>query len=466
MLSTLLFASTLLPGARVSLTALPPLARTAPPILVASSPTARRVPEPLLPLAPTATFLVLHEVLCRSTLRAGIKFPPTIIGMVGGFVILCLLPRKTSKRLEEWFDPANRLLRDWIAATFSPGFAVLPITMPVVAAADLGVFLLLAAAGFVVTVGTTAGIATALTPRRLSASAAGRTDMEDTDLSTPDAGPPPPPPNPFPPVQQAVLVGGALLAAIAHVLGWGGTLTLNAALLCTTLGSFSLATTLCPPAVKVVLHPFVTCSLCTVGGSALLGAATGLGWRGALGVYKAGAGRLLGALMGPTVLSFAFQLYRYRAQLRRRGVQIVGTALSGSFVGMLTTAVAVRVCRLGSPALRLALISRSTTTAFAVEVCKLLGAEPPSLGLLAAFVTGLLAFPFGKAVLGAFGVTDPAVRGLALGGTAHGGGLLTLSDEPEAFPFAAVMMNMAGVCAVCLVSAPPLRKLLVSIALG
>ena len=58
------------------------------------------------------------------------------------------------------------------------------------------------------------------------------------------------------------------------------------------------------------------------------------------------------------------------------------------------------------------------------------------------------------------------VRGLALGGTAHGGGLLALSDEPEAFPFAAVMMNLAGVCAVCLVSAPPLRRLLVSIALG
>lgn len=116
MLATVLFASTLLPtspGARAPLTALPSLARTAPAVLVASSTTARRLPEPLQPLTPTATFLVLHEVLFRSTLRAGIKFPPTIIGMVGGFAILCLLPRKTAKRLEEWFDPANRLLRDW-----------------------------------------------------------------------------------------------------------------------------------------------------------------------------------------------------------------------------------------------------------------------------------------------------------------------------------------------------------------
>ena len=155
MLPALLFASALLPTSPGARLPLPKLARTAPVALVAPS-ASRRMPAPLRPLAPTAAFLVLNEVLRIGTLRAGIRFPPTIIGMVGGFVVLCVLPRSTAERLEEWFDPANRLLRDWIAATFSPGFAVLPITMPAVAAADLGVFLLLVAAGFVVTVGTTA----------------------------------------------------------------------------------------------------------------------------------------------------------------------------------------------------------------------------------------------------------------------------------------------------------------------
>ena len=61
---------------------------------------------------------------------------------------------------------------------------------------------------------------------------------------------------------------------------------------------------------------------------------------------------------------------------------------------------------------------------------------------------------------------DPATRGLALAGAAHGGGLLSLADEPEAFPFAALMMNLSAACAVILVSVPVVRKLLMRVALG
>ena len=86
--------------------------------------------------------------------------------------------------------------------------------------------------------------------------------------------------------------------------------------------------------------------------------------------------------------------------------------------------------------------------------------------MLAAFVTGLLAFPFGKKTLDLLGVRDPPTRGLALAGTAHGGGLLALADEPEAFPFAALMMNLSGAFAVILVSLPPIRRLLLWVALG
>ena len=90
--------------------------------------------------------------------------------------------------------------------------------------------------------------------------------------------------------------------------------------------------------------------------------------------------------------------------------------------------------------------------------------QPPALGLLAAFATGLLAFPFGKTVLELLRVRDPAARGLALAGAAHGGGLLAISDEPEAFPFAALGMNLFGACAVTLVSVPPVARLLRAVA--
>ena len=60
----------------------------------------------------------------------------------------------------------------------------------------------------------------------------------------------------------------------------------------------------------------------------------------------------------------------------------------------------------------------------------------------------------------------PPTRGLALAGTAHGGGLLGLSDEPEAFPFAALSMNLCGAAAVILVSCRPVRRLLLAVAVG
>ena len=130
---------------------------------------------------------------------------------------------------------------------------------------------------------------------------------------------------------------------------------------------------------------------------------------------------------------------------------------------MLTSAAAVRAVGL-NPALRLAFLGRNTISALAIEICLIFGVQPPALGLLAAFATGLLAFPFGKTVLELLRVRDPAARGLALAGAAHGGGLLAISDEPEAFPFAALGMNLFGACAVTLVSVPPVARLLRAVA--
>ena len=84
--------------------------------------------------------------------------------------------------------------------------------------------------------------------------------------------------------------------------------------------------------------------------------------------------------------------------------------------------------------LRLALLSRTTTTALAGELGRLLNAAP-ALGLLAAFTTAILAFATGKPLLGLLGATDPVVRGIAISSAAHGGAVVTMSDEPEAFPF-------------------------------
>ena len=69
--------------------------------------------------------------------------------MLGGFAILCLLPRETADGLERFFEPACALMRDWLAAIFAPGFIALPLAMPVVTASDMATFLALCAVGLV-----------------------------------------------------------------------------------------------------------------------------------------------------------------------------------------------------------------------------------------------------------------------------------------------------------------------------
>ena len=474
------------PGARAIGAARPrPIVSAAPPPSRPAAPSAL-----LAPIVPTGVLVLLHVALRRSLPLVGIEFPASIIGMLGGFAVLCCLPRPAAQRLERFFEPACRLLREWLAAIFSPGFTALPLTMPAMRARDLGGFVALLVAGFVATTASTAAIATSLAPRRSVPF-----DDGGSDLASPDAGPPPALPNPFPRAQQGALVSVMLACAAVHVFVLRDPYSLQLSLLAATLAAFSVASTTTPPSLKIWLHPFVTTSLCTLGACAAIGAASHVGAATVVAAYSApaGAGGALTQLMGPAVISFAFQLYAYRAQLRRRSVQIVGTALTGSLAAMLTSAAAARAAGL-APILRLALISRNTISALAIEICALLvrrspshlkifpesplttplaprlpssqGVQPAALGLLAAFVTGLLAFPLGKATLAWLNVRDPATRGLALAGAAHGGGLLSLADEPEAFPFAALMMNLSAACAVILVSVPVVRKLLMRVALG
>ena len=156
------------------------------------------------------------------------------------------------------------------------------------------------------------------------------------------------------------------------------------------------------------------------------------------------------------------QLYRFRQPLRTRSIQVVGSAVLSTFVSLLCAAGAARLARL-APVLGTALFFRTTTTALAPELGRLLNTAP-ALGLVAAFVTGLLAITAGKATLDALGVRDPTVRGLALTSTAHGGAVVALSDEPEAFPYAVLMYSLGAAAAVGLLSFRPVRVLLLAIA--
>jgi len=434
-------------------------------------------------IAPCAVFYVLYNTLRKVLTRLGVSFPASIVGMLAGFGVLCAIRAwrtEAADRVERFFSPACRLFRAWLAAIFAPGLITLPLVMPSLPASELAAFFAIVAGGFATSLTTGALVATALAPRSSSGSSSsgsltGSVVPTAPLPSLPAVSPPAEPYVPFPRSQQRFFVltaalclgvhvasGTAALAMLRTALFSSGRL-LNIGLLAVTLGSFSLASTYCSKQLQLWVHPFLQCSAATLLACAGVGALSGEGYRAVLSSYAtSGGGAWLSQLLGPCVVSFSLQLYAYRRPLMERSVQIVGSAVLSTFLSMLSSAFVARLCGL-SRVLRLALLSRTTTTALAGEIGRLLGVAP-ALGLLAAFITALVAFALGKPLLARLGVTDPVVRGLAMSSTAHGGAVVSMSDEPEAFPFAVLMMNLAAAAAVLLLSLQPVRALLLAVA--
>jgi putative effector of murein hydrolase len=114
---------------------------------------------------------------------------------------------------------------------------------------------------------------------------------------------------------------------------------------------------------------------------------------------------------------------------------------------------------------RLLVLPRMVTAPLAIPIAQTLGADV-ALAATVVAVTGLLGASVGRAALDALGVSDPVTRGLAVGTAAHGLGTAAMADEPAAFPFAALAMALVGIFSTMLVTSPPVRALLLRVALG
>ncbi|CAM9924991.1 unnamed protein product [Discosporangium mesarthrocarpum] len=100
-----------------------------------------------------------------------------------------------------------------------------------------------------------------------------------------------------------------------------------------------------------------------------------------------------------------------------------------------------------------------------MSISGMLGADA-SLAVAIVVVTGVIGANFGAALMDSIGVKDPAARGLAQGGSAHGLGTAAMVNEPTAFAFAAVAMALTATASTVLVSIPAVRGALLAVALG
>lgn len=246
-------------------------------------------------------------------------------------------------------------------------------------------------------------------------------------------------------------------------------------LIFTTLAGFVWAMRL-PPSVNKVIHPLVTTSAVTMAMMQLNAFAIGWDLREFVRTYKvnslnlmeAGAGDILLWMLGPAVVSFAVSMYSRKDLIYENLVTVLTSMVVASAGGLYGTAAFVRLINLGGSdgkLVRLSILARNVTTALSLAIASMIGGD---ISLAAVFVvfTGVIGATYGKSLLKMLNIHDPITRGLGMGGAAQGLGVAAMSDEPDAFPFAAISMVMTAVFATTLASIPFTKDALIKLATG
>lgn len=138
---------------------------------------------------------------------------------------------------------------------------------------------------------------------------------------------------------------------------------------------------------------------------------------------------ILNFLLGPASVALAVPVYKNRKTLLDHALP----ALAGLVIGLAATTLAaiamVRVLRL-PPMIFAAISVKSTTTPVAVEIARIIGADP-ALAAVLVILTGIIGATVGPTLLTLARVRDPLSRGLSLGTISHVFGTAQAATEGE-----------------------------------
>ncbi len=155
-------------------------------------------------------------------------------------------------------------------------------------------------------------------------------------------------------------------------------------------------------------------------------------------------------LIGPATVALAVPLYGQMARIRQMWRPLGVALLVGSSAAILS-AVLVAWALGGSLETILSLAPKSASMPFALPVAERLGGLA-SLAAVAVAITGILGAVVARPLLDALGVQDQAVRGFAVGLTAHAiGTARELQVSETAGAFSALAMGMNGIATAVLV---------------
>ncbi|KAA8495501.1 Plastidal glycolate/glycerate translocator 1, chloroplastic [Porphyridium purpureum] len=413
--------------------------------------------------------LVLNAGFAAAFRTLQIPFPAPLGGMLTLLTALLALRQVDKEKADAvtaWFRPGVSLFAKWLAVFFVPILVALPAAkLPPVADAWKCGFVVIG--GFVCSLLSTAAVAEKFST--LSTRLQGGTGDKSKAGSKPKTAAAAPP-----------------TFAKRTALGWLGTAlaSLAASRFSPRVRAFrlvyGLALTLCgfcagqmfPARLKKVIHPLISCTIFTLTGLTVAAQLSGASLLVLLREYLSkspqmsafGAGDVLLYLLGPSILSFAFQMYDRWELILKHKLEVFGTTLTASVLSLVGTAAAVRLIGI-APQYRLVLLPRMITAPLAIAMAQMLRTDA-ALAASAVSITGLLGANFHAPLLDIFGFKSPISRGLATGSAAHGLGSAAILGEGEPFPFAVIAMTLVGIFSTCLCATPPFRSLLLWIALG
>ena len=155
-------------------------------------------------------------------------------------------------------------------------------------------------------------------------------------------------------------------------------------------------------------------------------------------------------LIGPTTVALAVPLYGQLDRIRQMW-RPLGVALLVGSSAAIVSAVLVAWALGGSLETILSLAPKSASMPFALPVAERLGGLA-SLAAVAVAITGIFGAVVARPLLNALGVKDQAVRGFAVGLTAHAiGTARELQVSETAGAFSALAMGLNGVATAVLV---------------
>ena len=149
-------------------------------------------------------------------------------------------------------------------------------------------------------------------------------------------------------------------------------------------------------------------------------------------------------LLGPATVALALPLYRQWPKLRRAAWPLIGGLVAGSLTAILSAVGVAALCGASHQTIA-SLAPKSATTPIAMAVAAGIGGIP-SLTAVLVITTGVFGAVFARSILNLLRVSQPEVRGFALGVASHGIGTaraFQVSEEMGAF--AGLGMGLNGV---------------------